>query len=187
MPTTLTPADDLLFLNSLDAGDQRLKDKVHERLLARSENDPRTGCWIYTGAWTEDGRGKIKAGFRVYPVARVAAWIYFRGFELWGPQAVYHKRRTCPPACFNPEHIAVAPTQAAARAALRALGRFGTQPSSRYARKLNRDKARQLRREAETLLECLSLAEAVRELSRREGISRKWLYRLLRGESWKGT
>lgn len=100
-----------------------LKDVVYERLMepTRFATDPDTDCMIFVGAWTERGVGRVRVGQRVYNVVRVAAWV-FLGEPLWSDRCPYHR---CPnPACFNPDHIGVAPSRSIAYA-LRSFDRIG--------------------------------------------------------------
>lgn len=112
-------------LNRFDEAEQLLRDELHARLNGRMEYDPHTDCWIYTGAWEANGQAKIRVGGRVHCVSRVAAWVYFAGFELWDVQRVVRVERCLQPACFNPEHLQVAGDQAEALAVQRAFGRLG--------------------------------------------------------------
>lgn len=125
-------------LNVQNAKDQDLKDRIYERLQARSECDPDTDCQIYLGAWTEKGNAKMRVGHRVYNLNRVAAWIFFEDFELWGENVAYHKCES--PACFNPDHLGVAKDVAEALRKIHALKR----PRA-PGRRLNKAKAATLR------------------------------------------
>jgi len=131
--------DHILDLNSFDAKEQDLKDKVHEMLQARMEIDHVTGCWIYTGAWEENGQAKMRIGRKVYGVHRVAAWLYFAGYDLWDVTRIAHDCQS--PACFNPEHLVILQDQADCIAYQAARGRLGDRPH----RRLTRKKAQEIR------------------------------------------
>lgn len=125
-------------LNTLNDRDQDLKDRIYERLQARSQSDPETDCVIYLGAWSEKGNAKIRVGQKVYNLNRVAAWIFFETFELWGQNIAFH---TCEsPACFNPGHLGVAKDLSAALKEIHRL-RKPRNPG----RRLNKAKATVLR------------------------------------------
>jgi hypothetical protein len=101
-----------------------LKDTIHARLQSRFELDQVTGCWIYVGAWADDGRGMIRVGGKKYSVAKVSAWL-FEGIDLNDDCYVYHDPRRCrAPACWNPHHLRIA-DRATAFAHLRRHGLWG--------------------------------------------------------------
>ena len=140
MAQPLTLHDHILGLERFDADEQRFKDAVHARLLARTEIDFATGCHIYTGAWEKSGLARMRVGRRVYNVPRVAAWLYIRGFHLWDIRRAAH-RPSCPhPACYAREHLIVLADQAEALAAQMRCGRLGE-----HRRRLNKEKARYIR------------------------------------------
>lgn len=105
-----------------DEDEDDLKDAVYERLMdpLRFQTDPDTDCMIFLGSWTESGVGRVRVGQRVYNVCRVAAWV-FLGEPLWSDRCPYH--RCDNPACFNPDHIGVAPSRSIAYA-LRSFDRL---------------------------------------------------------------
>src|SRR5215831_9613653 len=173
--------DDILELEAFDDMEQALKDRVHQRLSERCEVDHATGCWIYTGAWGEDGQGKVRVGYKVYPVSRVAAWLYLKGFRLWDVPLVLHKRWCPHPACFNPDHLVIVDDLAKRLAHQRRCGRLG-----RCVRRLSPAKVRQAREWADG-------GVAVDEIHRRingmlrEPISLGSLKRALSGLTWRGV
>lgn len=84
------------------------RDMIHDRLMNRHELDRKTGCWIYTGAWHQNGHALIRVGEKRYSVPKVAAWLWIGGFELTDKRIyVLHKPCCRNPACFNPEHLRV--------------------------------------------------------------------------------
>lgn len=104
----------------------RLKDDAHDRLKWRIEEDPDTGCWIYTGAWEQgSGLGVLRVAGRVFTASRVAAWVYgpvsFDLFDTAGVRVYHHDCNV--PACCNPDHLRVAAGSGAVNAALATLGR----------------------------------------------------------------
>jgi len=129
---------DVYDLNVRNSRDQDLKDRIYERLMGRSESDPETSCQVYLGAWTDHGNAKIRVGQRVFNLNRVAAWIFFETFELWGENIAFHTCET--PACFNPGHLGVAKDISEALREIHRLRR-PRQPG----RRLNKEKATQLR------------------------------------------
>jgi hypothetical protein len=85
--------------------EEKLKDRVHERLLPLCEVDPETECWIFVGSWERGGAGVIKVGGTQRTVGRVAAWLYL-GVAL--DDRSVRVRHTCGmPACSNPDHLLV--------------------------------------------------------------------------------
>jgi hypothetical protein len=107
---------------------QLLKDRCFDVLMKRSELDPHTDCWVYTGAWDPDsGHGRIKVAGRLFNVSRVAAWVFWDpedNFDLFDPAVrIYHAHCRLP-ACFNPDHLASARGPAGVNRALAKLGRF---------------------------------------------------------------
>ncbi len=140
MPSALDAP--IYSLNGMNDLEQSRRDLLHKRLLSRSTTDLETGCWIFTGPWTEQGHGKMRVGHRVYKIGRVSMWVYL-GFELWDTRVVYH---TCPnPACFNFEHLAIANTHAEALAAMRKLKIFSL-ADGRSGRRFSREQAEEIRR-----------------------------------------
>jgi hypothetical protein len=122
-------SDHIFCLNRCDTNEQNQKDRIHQRILSRVEHDHQTGCAIYTGVWEESGQAKMRVGRKVYCLSRIVAWIYRKGFDLWG-----HERalRTCNnPACCAEDHIVVVEDQAAAMRHHQARGRC------RHKRKIN--------------------------------------------------
>jgi hypothetical protein len=123
-PDLLSLDDHVLRLDELDTAEADFKDRIHERLMALSECEPSTDCYVYTGCWEESGQAKMRVGGRVYHVSRVAAWVYFEDFQIWSNARTL---RTCKtPACCNPEHIYVVRNQREAMAATKAAGRLVT-------------------------------------------------------------
>jgi hypothetical protein len=98
-----------------------LKDQLHQKLLEQSEPDPETDCWVWTGLWDRTGHGIIKVNGQQFTVARVAAWIYLGGFDLWDNGIrVLHLRTCSASACFNYTHLIIKRSRvAAAQVALR--------------------------------------------------------------------
>lgn len=108
-------------LEETDLFDEQLRDRIHGRLMSQCETDPLTECWVFTGPWTNRGFGRIRVGRRVYRITRVAAWVYL-GIPLWRAIRVY---LTCQcHACFNPDHLAIARSQAEYLRSKQSLWRF---------------------------------------------------------------
>jgi len=72
-----------------------------ERLLARVEYEPNTGCWLWSGASSREGYGHIRDSGRV-TLAHRASYKVHREPPPAGVQ-VCHKCDT--PACVNPAHL----------------------------------------------------------------------------------
>jgi len=132
MSALLSLEDHIFLLEAHDAKEQNLKDQVYEKMQSRIEFDPATECCIYTGSWEANGQAKMRVNNRIYCVSRLAAWVYYQGFQLWGNNRAV---RTCDsPACCNPEHITTVRGLKEALAAQREAGRFGDGPAVRLTR-----------------------------------------------------
>jgi hypothetical protein len=170
-PDPQTIAVPFWTLNGYDHREQALRDRIHEKLGEQCELDAETGCWIYTGPWTEKGAAKVRVGRQVYTLHRVSAWLY-RGFELWSRQVVYHTCRS--PACYNPGHLAFADSQAEALAAMRKLKLF--QPNG--VRRFTWEQVREIRNR-------LAAGECPKALRRELGLKQQVaLTRIADGRSW---
>lgn len=78
-----------------------LRKSIEERLLSRRQIDPRTGCWIWTGARDQKGRGNIVYKGKCELVSRVAAFVWL-GLEDRTQQVLHDCDN---PKCFNPQHL----------------------------------------------------------------------------------
>jgi hypothetical protein len=153
-----------------DAAAQNLKDRVHERLSEKSQLDPVTGCWIYTGYWDEHGNARIRVGERPYTVHRAAAWVYWDNFELDSEELIVHSCET--PACWYPKHLVRCATRRDVLAYMRKRGR----PCHR---RLTQASADRMRVQAGTMNRT-ALAVANHVGCRAVG-------EILRGEAWAAT
>lgn len=72
-----------------------------ERFEQKVSPEPNSGCWLWIGAYTDDGYGQL--GFRGHNTrAHRAAWILYRG-EIPNLLCVLHKcDMRC---CVNPDHL----------------------------------------------------------------------------------
>lgn len=146
-----------------EADEEDLRDVVYERLMdpLRFETDPQTDCMIYLGAWTECGVGRVRVGQRVYNVVRVAAWC-FLAEPLWSDRVPYH--RCDSPACFNPDHIGIAPNRSIAYA-------LRTYDSLSRSRRLAKQKPRLRPRQAEDLRAAAERGTPARDLATTTGLT----------------
>jgi hypothetical protein len=93
------------------AGVELTKDDIANRLLARRQKDPKTGCWVWTGHWTRNGQGQIYIPVKKLTYAHKAAAHVWLGTPLYGPHKVVHKKECGTPACFNPDHLLIFQTE----------------------------------------------------------------------------
>lgn len=153
-------------LNQLDT-DQELRDRVHERILARCSSDG--NCSIYEGNWDADGTPKIKVGVRTYSLVRVVAWLY-KGLELWSPSAPVHTCRS--PACANQDHVIILASRTEAMNYLRAKS------IGRGRKRLNADRAHGIRSQYATG------NHSIDSLAVSENVSRKAIWEVLCGRTY---
>jgi len=71
-----------------------------ERLLAKSEPEPMSGCWLWTGA-RANGYGALRVNMAMMKAHR-GAWVVWRG-AIPEDRCVLHRCDT--PACINPDHL----------------------------------------------------------------------------------
>jgi hypothetical protein len=146
---------------------QAHKNAIHDRLLAQTEPDPVSGCWIYTGYWDEHGNARIRVGDRPYTVQRAAAWVYWDDFELDSEELIVHSCET--PACWNPKHLVRCATRGDMLAYMDKRGR----PCRRH---LTRALAEEIRVRASTM----SRTAQVHEYH----VGHASIRSILRGEAW---
>jgi hypothetical protein len=76
-------------------------------MFTRRQINLDTGCWLWTGALSTHGYGRLKIERRVVLVHRLAAHLWL-GLDLTSGDIACHN---CPggdnPACFNPAHLFV--------------------------------------------------------------------------------
>jgi len=78
---------------------------LQDRLMARIERIPESGCWIWLGCVdTAKGYGFIGSGMEAPKVLKThrASWLLFRGEIPEGLQVLHHCDVTC---CVNPYHL----------------------------------------------------------------------------------
>lgn len=74
---------------------------LKERLYSKTEEDPTTGCWNWTGAKTPGGYGRISDGKKKPPAHQVSWKVHY------GPILSNHEiDHVCEnPSCVNPDHL----------------------------------------------------------------------------------
>lgn len=75
---------------------------IKERLIRLSEPVTETGCWLWLGATTPKGYGKITARTGVTEYAHRVSWECHNG-KIPDDHHVCHKCDT--PSCINPDHL----------------------------------------------------------------------------------
>src|SRR5438552_18450001 len=87
------------------AGGAAMKDRDMQRVLARIEPEPMSGCWVWIGARTGAGYGHID-------IARRRMYAHRLVYEEWcgpipdGMELDHRCRLTC---CVNPRHLEAVP------------------------------------------------------------------------------
>lgn len=133
--------------------------------------EPYSGCWLWTGATTTGGYGKIKTGnFRMD--AHRAAYILFRG-EIPNDLFVLHRCDT--PACVNPDHLFLGTALDNIRDS--AIKRRSAVCDRHGMAKLTWDAIEEIRKSN----------ESQRAIGRRYGVSQGQVSLIKSGKSWKST
>ena len=70
-------------------------------VLARAMPIPEAGCWLWTGAWSERGYGRVYSEGRMQQAHRVS-WSQVNGAI---PTGLFVCHRCDTPACVNPAHL----------------------------------------------------------------------------------
>lgn len=158
-----------------------------ERVLAKIEIIPISGCWIFMGALNETGYGIVGLGGSPARNDR-AHRITFRHFVSEIPEGMWVLHRCDVPACCNPDHLFLGTPADNTKDMIR-KGRGSTPPrnhhdvgSNRYNAKLNEEivaVARAMVASGKTMY------AAWKWLERQCGIGRKPAYKMLHGESWR--
>lgn len=146
-----------------------MKRTVLERLRAKSESDPATGCRNWTGSCNEDGYGRIMVDGRILKPHRLA-------YELACgklPPGVHVCHRCDNPRCINPAHL-FRGTAADNMADKKKKGRQARGETNGQA-KLNETDVLAIRSEN-------GLSQ--RELAAKYGISKTQVGRILSRETW---
>jgi hypothetical protein len=74
---------------------------MHERFLAKTRRDLRTGCWLWTAAHDRDGYGSIYVDGKKEQAHRVAYALFVGPV----PEGDWVLHRCDTPACVNPDHL----------------------------------------------------------------------------------
>jgi hypothetical protein len=88
-------------------GVELTKDDIAKRLFANYQEEPDTGCWVWTGQWLKKGQGVMYLPVRRAIYVHKAAAFVWLDVPLHGSHKVVHKKGCNGPACFNPEHLLV--------------------------------------------------------------------------------
>ncbi len=120
-----------------------------EKLMARCEIDPNSGCWLWTGAADKHGYGAVSTG----PAQKDKAYrASFRQFVGPIPDRLHVLHRCDTPACINPAHLFLG-TQADNMKDMGKKGRANGGP-----RKLTPETVREIRRLASSGISQAALA-----------------------------
>lgn len=139
-------------------------------LLARSEADPNSGCWLWTGAVNAKGYGRATFSGEAVKAHRLAYRLF--GGEL-GNGHVCHRCDT--PSCVNPDHLWLGTNTDNVRDKI-AKGRQPPADGERNNRaKLTADDVKDVRASSETNTEA----------ARRLGVTRKAVAFARDGTNWK--
>ena len=133
---------------------------------------PESGCWLWTGATTPTGYGKITASTGVTTYAHRLSWVLRHG-EIPSGAYVCHKCDT--PSCINPDHLFIGMAQDNSKdAVLKGRNAFGSRVKSS---KLSASQAMVIFMATGT---CKKLAEEF-------GVSASTVSLIRRGERWART
>ena len=138
------------------------------RFEAKIERDPKTGCWLWTGAHNGNGYGQIWVGNR----RRYTHHVAYEHLVGPIPAGFFVCHRCDRPSCVNPRHLFPG-TRADNMRDMAAKGRA----SMRLAR-LTPGGVRRIRQLATTGLSYASIG-------RRFGVSHQTISRVLSGTTWK--
>lgn len=152
--------------------------KFQARIFRSRRIDPETGCWIWTSSLS---RGyplvivKLKRPKQTsFRLTRIMAWLYL---DYDGNDEVEVCHRCNVKACFNPEHLYLAPHQQnvcdAVRDGLWSDRRGEVNPAA----KLTESQVKQIRAKGRS--------GTITSIAQKYGVSRKSIYRILDGTHWK--
>lgn len=143
-----------------------------DKLIAYSQIEPVTGCWLWTRATVWDGYGRLRCGGKTYRAHRVSYQVFVG--EI--PEGLHILHNCHRPGCINPDHLRAGTQQDNSTDMVKA-GR-STFGERHHKAKLTREDVRMMRK---------MYAEGGvthRELAKRYGVTRSVVSHMIRGLTW---
>lgn len=159
----------LQHLKACERSKRRPGADVTGRFMAHVMPVTESGCWLWTGAWLIQGRGKFQIGKKGYLASR-AAWMLFKG-DIPEGLDVCHRCDVGP--CVNPDHLFLG-THAENMDDRNVKGRQARGETSGRS-KLTEASVRAIRADSRNHV----------EVGRHYGIHPSVVLRVRRGEAWK--
>jgi len=144
-----------------------------ERFMEAFEAVPESGCWLWTGCWTERGYGQFWFGGRLGRAHRFSFDRFVR--PLGASEVVCHRCDT--PACVNPHHLFAGSQVENLRDCVEKGRKETRERSDLYRGAMTLERAREIRRRRET-------GESNRSIASALGISEAYCSTVARGIHW---
>jgi hypothetical protein len=151
---------------------------VRERIEARVEYEPNTGCWLWPGATAKGGYGSIAVGKQK---SRLVHVVMFEAHRAPAPTGLHVLHRCDTPACCNPDHLFVG-TQAdnMRDCSLKRRHKLHRNPDSQ-----NGDSNPGAKLSSEAVREIRASSATSAALARTLGVSRKAVANARNGHTWR--
>ena len=146
-----------------------------DQFWQRVTKAPDDGCWEWAGYRDEFGYGRLKYAGRSWGAHRLS-WTLTHGPI---PQGLHMLHRCDNPPCVRPDHLFVGTAKDNIHDAAH-KGRWHLPTNSVNPTRLDADKVRAIRQLAQTGMGNPAIAA-------RYGVSRRMVYGILAGETWKGV
>lgn len=150
-------------------------DGVVARFNAKHLPEPNTGCWLWAGACTQAGYGRIASG-KVFFLAHRLSYQISNG-DVRAGHLVCHSCDT--PSCVNPDHLWLGTPEQNTQDC---IGKGRLRPGRLFGESVNSAKLT-----TAAVLEIVarsSAGDTVADLSQAFGVSKNAIARVLKGETW---